>query len=147
MKRYRSIPANVSVLASLVITFAGSWAGGCGGDNVTSGNGNGGNGAGELLCGNGKLDTGEECDDGALNDDNAVCTSTCKKTHCGDGVVNTKVEECDNGGYNADTAACTAWCNNAYCGDHFIQAGVEECDEGSENGNNAPCSLTCKKVN
>jgi cysteine-rich repeat protein len=40
---------------------------------------------GLALCGNGKIDPGEECDDGNTNDNDA-CVS-CKVAVCGDGVV------------------------------------------------------------
>ena len=144
MKRYRSHFPAIRLWTALVFAFAGTWAGGCGDENGDDTTGNGASSVNSPGCGDGKVDPGEECDDGPLNADTAECTSACKKAHCGDGFVLTDKEKCDNGGYNSDTAACTAWCNIAYCGDHFIQEGVEECDEGSDNGNNAACSLTCK---
>src|SRR5579875_1449524 len=51
------------------------------------------------LCGNGELDTGEECDDGN-EDDHDACTNQCQKARCGDGIVEAGVEECDDGGAN-----------------------------------------------
>jgi cysteine-rich repeat protein len=47
------------------------------------------------VCGNGLLQTGEQCDDGnLLNNDG--CSSTCKLEICGDGVKQTN-EQCDDG--------------------------------------------------
>ncbi|MFO7181492.1 MAG: hypothetical protein DIU78_022500, partial [Pseudomonadota bacterium] len=47
-------------------------------------------------CGNGKLEEGEECDDG--NADNGDdCLSSCREATCGDGFVREGVEECDDG--------------------------------------------------
>jgi cysteine-rich repeat protein len=49
-------------------------------------------------CGNGRLDSGEECDDG--NDvDTDACTAVCRVARCGDGAIQTGVEVCD--GLNA----------------------------------------------
>src|SRR5947209_2527337 len=49
-----------------------------------------------LNCGNGKLDTGEQCDNGAMNGDTAACKSDCTNQVCGDGKVG-PMEACDNG--------------------------------------------------
>lgn len=48
------------------------------------------------LCGNGRLDPGEECDDGNTVDTDA-CTSVCQNARCGDGAVQQGVELCDGG--------------------------------------------------
>ncbi|MCB9682042.1 MAG: hypothetical protein H6733_11310 [Alphaproteobacteria bacterium] len=49
-------------------------------------------------CGDGVLDLGEECDDGAANSDAGAdaCRSTCRVASCGDGVVDGD-EVCDDG--------------------------------------------------
>ncbi len=49
-------------------------------------------------CGDGVLDPGEQCDDGAGNSDVAAdaCRTTCVVPNCGDGVVDAG-EECDDG--------------------------------------------------
>ena len=87
-------------------------------------------------CGNGIVDSGEECDDD--NTDNTdACTDTCKSASCGDGYVQAG-EECDDGNSN-NTDACTNACKNAVCGDGFVQAG-EECDDGDG------CTSQCKLV-
>jgi len=108
-------------------------------------------------CGDGVVDTGEQCDDGA---NNGLSTDTCGtdcKTHscgggsaapvCGNGVVETG-EECDDGsanGTNGDT--CTSQCHSTHlccCGDGIVEPG-EGCDEGANNGAaGGTCSDTCQ---
>jgi cysteine-rich repeat protein len=47
-------------------------------------------------CGNGTVDTGEQCDDG--NTDNTdACLSNCRDASCGDGYAHTGIEQCDDG--------------------------------------------------
>jgi cysteine-rich repeat protein len=48
------------------------------------------------VCGDGALQTGEECDDGAANGEtaDAHCRTNCLLRRCGDGVVDLE-EECD----------------------------------------------------
>ena len=48
------------------------------------------------LCGDGKLDPGEGCDDGANNGDMKACKSDCTKQVCGDGKLGPG-EACDDG--------------------------------------------------
>jgi cysteine-rich repeat protein len=56
-------------------------------------------------CGNGRIDTGEQCDDGnTIDDDN--CTAICQNPRCGDGAVRAGVETCDGG--NVGTQTCGA---------------------------------------
>ncbi|MFO0590319.1 MAG: DUF4215 domain-containing protein [Polyangiaceae bacterium] len=79
-------------------------------------------------CGNGVLNTGEECDDGNADDTDA-CLSTCAAAKCGDGVVQQGVESCDDG--NAvDNDACNNKCVPAKCGDGVVQLN-EECDDAN----------------
>ena len=48
-------------------------------------------------CGNGKLESKEECDDGNSTEGDG-CSNTCMKEFCGDGIVQTAIgEQCDNG--------------------------------------------------
>ncbi len=47
-------------------------------------------------CGDGKIQSGEACDDGNDKDDDG-CTNKCKKARCGDGIVRAGVEQCDDG--------------------------------------------------
>ena len=98
----------------------GCTGGSCGGSGDPGGSGGGGGGT---LCGNGELDSGEQCDDGdaqpgdgctgacnlepnfACNTVGQDCTSTIA---CGDGSV-AGTEACDDGN-NDDTDGCSATC-------------------------------------
>jgi len=101
-----------------------------------------------LECGNGNLETGEECDLGSGNANTADnCRTNCKLPRCGDGIVDT-LEECDSGTANSDTSpnACRTNCRVSYCGDGVIDtANGEKCDAGSANSDTEPngCSLFC----
>ncbi|MBL9100680.1 MAG: DUF4215 domain-containing protein [Myxococcales bacterium] len=122
-------------------------------------------------CGDGILQTYEDCDDGDL-DNGDGCLQTCKRAACGDGFVQAGVELCDDGntdngddcdqrctvptcgdgdvddgekcddGNLVDTDACRNVCVAAACGDGVVQTGVEECDDGGE-GDDA-CDAACK---
>jgi hypothetical protein len=100
------------------------------------------------FCGNGHLDPGEQCDQGASNSDTApgACRTSCKNAACGDGVTDPG-EQCDQGTSNSDTApgACRTGCKNASCGDGITDPG-EECDDGASNSDSAPgaCRTSCK---
>lgn len=123
-------------------------------------------------CGDGIVDAGEECDEGAANSDTAACTSSCKAAICGDGLLgpgegcddgndddgdscsNTCVsascgdgvvqeeEICDDGNED-DTDACLASCVAASCGDGNVHAGVESCDDGNDVESDA-CTSLCQ---
>ncbi len=79
----------------------------------------------ETICGNGFVETGEECDDG-----NAIATDVCnlcKNAICGDGVVRLGTEQCDGSnlagascqtlGFAGGSLSCKSGCqfNNAAC--------------------------------
>jgi cysteine-rich repeat protein len=86
-------------------------------------------------CGNGTTDTGEECDDGNDNNEDA-CTNSCDRNVCGDGYVNVGVEACDSGSrnnvpcipeYGRSCNYCTSSCRlstvtGGFCGDGIIQS-------------------------
>ena len=115
-------------------------------------------------CGNGRLDEGEECDNGEDNgrtdcaygeESCQVCTSDCKVadgviSYCGDWQLDPhNGEECDRGSYyngrmecnygETSCTVCTSDCQEAagttsYCGDEETNYGYETCDNGSDNG-------------
>ena len=121
-------------------------------------------------CGDGVLDAGEECDDGAMNGPGQACKADCTLNVCGDGdqgpgegcddgntadgdmcsatcalesCGNGKVdpgEECDDGNQN-DADMCTNACTKPVCGDKIVQMG-EACDDGGET---ATCNANCTK--
>ena len=59
-------------------------------------------------CGNKRIDPGEECDDGNVDDTDA-CVRTCKWNICGDSAVRAGVEECDDGNLR-NNDECSAKC-------------------------------------
>jgi len=82
------------------------------------------------FCGDGRVDPGEQCDDGNTNDCDG-CSNTCTLvTGCGDGVV-CGSEECDDGN-TADCDGCSSMCtieSGLRCGDGIVNdACGEECD-------------------
>jgi cysteine-rich repeat protein len=93
-----------------------------------------------LLCGNGILDEGEECDDGNRVDGDR-CSSKCTlEPFCGDGVLDPG-EGCDDGNdINGD--GCSSKCTvESYCGDGVLDPG-EECDDGN-NVDGDGCDSEC----
>ncbi|MDC0674449.1 DUF4215 domain-containing protein [Nannocystis radixulma] len=61
------------------------------------------------VCGDGKVDDGEECDNGAQNGDDGFCTDACVNNVCGDGLVIAGFEACDDGN-DVDTDYCSNAC-------------------------------------
>jgi cysteine-rich repeat protein len=93
------------------------------------------------VCGDRRVDEGEECDDGNQVD-NDQCTNACELPRCGDGILQTSNrEECDDGNTD-DTDDCVADCKAATCGDGYLHAGVEECDDGNLSSNDE-CLTSC----
>lgn len=93
------------------------------------------------ICGDGVLQTDEECDDGN-DDDEDACLSTCRLNVCGDGIFDRTEEECDDGNPDQNDG-CTVACKAARCGDGFLFEGVEECDDGDED-NGDRCLVGCR---
>jgi cysteine-rich repeat protein len=60
------------------------------------------------VCGNGQLESGEECDDGNTSATDR-CLPSCKLASCGDGQIRTRVEECDDGN-QVDGDGCSKSC-------------------------------------
>lgn len=104
-------------------------------------------------CGDGVLDPGEQCDQGAAqNSDQGACTIECMLAKCGDQLIWAGQEACDNGDNNNDTlyGGCTTQCTyGPRCGDGELQ-GPEECDLGPDNGtgefppSSVPCTNACR---
>lgn len=100
-------------------------------------------------CGNGVLNPGEVCDNGAANvhsigvTNSDRCTTMCRWERpnvCGNGVKE-GVETCDDGN-SVDTDACRNNCQlKTTCGNGVKEAG-EQCDDGNTNANDA-CTASC----
>ena len=107
------------------------------------------------FCGDGEVQTGEECDDG--NDvDTDTCNNMCQAAPtCGDGMLDPG-EACDegmNGGLftpsgfssqrvcagTSEAAPCT------FCGDGVVQAG-EDCDDGNDVDVGDSCPNSCQVI-
>jgi len=91
------------------------------------------------LCGNGKVEGSEECDNGQNNSDLApnACRTDCRLPFCGDDVTDNG-EECDAGLNNSDQVpdACRRDCRQAHCGDGVVDPGAyptEYCEDGNDN--------------
>jgi cysteine-rich repeat protein len=126
------------------------------------------------VCGNGKTEGSEECDDGNQRDGDS-CEADCTMPHCGnhiidpgegcdDGPSNGSVTSsctaacrpvtCNNGvmegteqcddGNNSNTDACLTTCATAMCGDGFVHEDVEQCDDGISNSDTSACLSSCK---
>ncbi|MEC7521477.1 MAG: DUF4215 domain-containing protein [Myxococcota bacterium] len=76
-------------------------------------------------CGDGRLDPGESCDEGAANADTGSCTTACVPSACGDGLLQRASDEtCDDG--NDDLLDGCALCVST--GNVFtVRYPVEEC--------------------
>lgn len=97
------------------------------------------------FCGNGNLDAGETCDEGAANNNGETCNANCSLPACGDSFLNPQ-EECDDGNpTNGDGCSSVCLFENIFiglCGDGVV-AQNEECDDG--NTLNADgCQATCQ---
>ena len=89
-------------------------------------------------CGDGAVDEGEECDNGAENGPGKACNAECKTNVCGDSDIGPG-EQCDDG--NDDDADACIDCQLAFCGDGILGPG-EVCDDG--NGvDDDDCTNTC----
>jgi cysteine-rich repeat protein len=94
--------------------------------NVCSGSCEGG--ACFAVCGNGIVEDGESCDEGAANSDTTPdsCRTNCTLPFCGDGVLDTS-EQCDDGN-NIDGDGCQANCTL-----------LTACSDGTPVGGTRPC--------
>ncbi len=94
----------------------------------------------EGLCGNGRKDPGEQCDDGNRIAHDG-CSSDCRvEGFCGNSVVEPG-EECDDGNYTAGDG-CDPECQvETGCGDGKLEVG-EECDDDNLQDGDG-CSAVC----
>jgi cysteine-rich repeat protein/Cys-rich repeat protein len=100
------------------------------------------------LCGNGSLDPGEQCDNGAANA-NAPdrCRLTCLYAACGDGIQDNG-EQCDDGNLTSGDG-CDRTCiregivlGTPFCGDGILTP-PETCDDGNIRAGDG-CSPGCR---
>ncbi|MDQ6984745.1 MAG: DUF4215 domain-containing protein [Candidatus Dojkabacteria bacterium] len=100
-------------------------------------------GVSDPVCGNGKKEAGEECDDGN-NNNNDSCNNNCKtvvQPVCGDGKMDAG-ETCDDGN-KIDGDGCDSNCQiSPKCGDGNMDTG-ETCDDGN-NIDGDGCDSTCQ---
>lgn len=109
------------------------------------------------ICGNGVVESGEQCDDGADNSDlrpDACRPDDCRKAYCGDGTIDTG-EQCDDGMGNSDQAGlkCRMNCRMPRCGDGVVDTGdrtdlprktySEQCDDMNTDDSDG-CMKNCK---
>jgi hypothetical protein len=122
MEPYTTLPAKHNVDLTLPALLDMGWA--------------------SVRCGNGQIDDGETCDDGALMSDRAsdACRTNCTLARCGDGVIDS-AEQCDDGLRNDDTqpGACRRDCSPARCGDGVVDPG-EACDGATD------CADDCRET-
>ena len=90
-------------------------------------------------CGDGVVDSSEQCDDGN-SDDTDACKNDCTFNVCGDGVIQTGVEQCDDGNLN-NGDGCDANCTPTGCGNGVVTSG-EQCDDGNLVDGDG-CSSSC----
>jgi cysteine-rich repeat protein len=95
---------------------------------------------GDGSCGNGSVQSTEECDGGG---ETVTCDADCTLAFCGDGTVNAvSGETCDDVG---ESAACDDDCTAAACGDGTLNVTAgEACDDGNTadgDGCDASCAV------
>jgi lysophospholipase L1-like esterase len=90
-------------------------------------------------CGNGLIESGEQCDDGSANGAFiSCCTATCtfqvSETPCAGGTC----------AGDWDTCATNTTTLPSVCGNGILEPG-EDCDDGGDNGqSNSCCTATCR---
>tara|TARA_B100001750_G_scaffold44657_1_gene32920 strand:+ start:1782 stop:3704 length:1923 start_codon:yes stop_codon:yes gene_type:complete len=105
-----------------------------------------------VRCGDGRVETGEQCDDGNTKGEDG-CSASCQLEalyscagqpsvcdECGNGVVG-RAETCDEGDTTAGDG-CSATCQVEICGNGILDPN-EACDDGDTNGADG-CSATCQ---
>ncbi len=93
------------------------------------------------VCGDGAIDSPEQCDDGNLSNGDG-CSNVCKIEVCGNGTVDAG-EQCDDGN-TVSGDGCGQSCWIEFCGDSVVSPGSgEECDDGNGISGDG-CSSLCK---
>lgn len=100
------------------------------------------------VCGDGRVDGEEACDEGAdRNGGYGSCLADCSGPgpRCGDGNVDSPDEVCDDGHLNGSYGRCEALCGGPgpRCGDGRVTPGEEVCDDGEDNGTYGACAANC----
>lgn len=128
----------------LILLFSSAWAWAAPVQMCSSAN----RVAGDAVCGDGKCQADEVCDDGPRNSDYAPdrCRpDTCRYAYCGDGVQDSG-EQCDEGLGRALPGRCRPDCLLPRCGDGTVDAEApygEQCDD--RNGDETDgCLTTCR---
>ncbi len=91
-------------------------------------------------CGDGVLDSGEDCDDGNEIDGDG-CNAGCLFV-CGDGAINVPGETCDPPGSAVGSPGEMCRMDCTYCGDGVLDSG-EDCDDGNEIDGDG-CNTLCQ---
>ncbi|MDP2628896.1 MAG: DUF4215 domain-containing protein [Nanoarchaeota archaeon] len=110
------------------------------------------------ICGNAQIESGEECDDGNLKN-NDGCSSVCKKETvqnqtinlCGNGKIDSG-EECDKGTDNGKICSASYGGSCTYCSSSCMNTVVQggKCGDGTCNSPNedfAICATDCPLCN
>jgi len=110
---------SLTVVATCLVCASCATSGGIQGEDdsldgsvILNGNNNNNSNVSTPYCGDGEVQSGEECDDGSLNSDSApnACRTNCTQPVCGDGVADDlHGEVCDDGG-QVDDDGCSADC-------------------------------------
>jgi cysteine-rich repeat protein len=96
---------------------------------------------GDAVCGNGVREDDEECDKGEETDDSRACTSTCRHSRCGDGLVGPG-EGCDDQN-DVDDDDCSNACIARSCGNGVVDEDMDEpCDPSAPIGG-VLCTPAC----
>jgi formylglycine-generating enzyme required for sulfatase activity len=90
-------------------------------------------------CGNGVLETGEQCDQGAANSDTApdACRTSCRTAYCGDSVIDDG-EVCDSANLSGQTCATRGFtkgeltCSASTC--DYNESGCTTCGNDTAEG-------------
>ncbi len=97
------------------------------------------------VCGNGRLEAGEQCDDGNTMDGDGCAADCSREAYCGDGNTDDG-EVCDDGN-NASGDGCRSDCaSDETCGNGALDvAAGEVCDDGNTMDGDG-CAADCRSV-